>query len=66
MSFAHLANPIKLGRGHVAFIELKLSDTSAKILAAFSASAMDIKEIEQGHMIAGSFGYLLTTHFAFV
>ena len=54
-----IINPIKLGLDHVAFVEVKLSDTRAKALAAFNASVMDIKEIEQCHMIAGGFDYLL-------
>ena len=54
-----IVNPIKLGLDHVAFVEVKLSDTRDKALAAFNAAIMAIKEIEQCHMIAGGFDYLL-------
>jgi Lrp/AsnC family leucine-responsive transcriptional regulator len=54
-----IINPIKLGLSHVAFVEVKLSDTRDKALAAFNAGVLAIKEIEQCHMIAGSFDYLL-------
>ena len=54
-----IINPIKLGLDHVAFVEVKLSDTRDKALAAFNAGVMAIKEIEQCHMIAGGFDYLL-------
>lgn len=54
-----IINPIKLGLDHVAFVEVKLSDTRDKALEAFNTSVMATKEIEQCHMIAGSFDYLL-------
>ncbi len=54
-----IINPIKLGLSHVAFVEVKLSDTRDKALTAFNTGVLAIKEIEQCHMIAGSFDYLL-------
>lgn len=54
-----LLDPIRLGRDHVAFVEVKLSDTREAALAAFNAAVMRVPEIEQCHMIAGSFDYLL-------
>ncbi len=54
-----IINPIKLGLDHVAFVEVKLLDTRDKALAAFNKGVMAIKEIEQCHMIAGGFDYLL-------
>ena len=54
-----LLDPIRLGRDHVAFVEVKLSDTREAALAAFNAAVMRVAEIEQCHMIAGSFDYLL-------
>lgn len=54
-----LLDPIRLGRDHVAFVEVKLSDTREAALAAFNAGVMKVAEIEQCHMIAGSFDYLL-------
>ena len=52
-------DPIKLGRDHIAFVEVKLTDTKAAALAAFNRAVMDIPEVEQCHMIAGGFDYLL-------
>lgn len=54
-----LFDPIRLGRDHVAFVEVKLSDTREAALAAFNASVVGVPEIEQCHLIAGSFDYLL-------
>jgi len=52
-------DPVKMGRDHVAFVEVKLSDTRAKALSAFNTAVLKIPEIEQCHMIAGGFDYLL-------
>ncbi|MCL4166146.1 UNVERIFIED_CONTAM: hypothetical protein GTU68_056288 [Idotea baltica] len=54
-----LFDPIRLGRDHVAFVEVKLSDTRESALAAFNAAILKIPEIEQCHLIAGAFDYLL-------
>ena len=52
-------NPVKLGLAHIAFVEVKLNDTREKALEAFNAAVLKIKEVEQCHMIAGNFDYLL-------
>jgi Lrp/AsnC family leucine-responsive transcriptional regulator len=54
-----LIDPIRLGRDHVAFVEVKLTDTREAALAAFNAAVARVPEIEQCHMIAGAFDYLL-------
>lgn len=54
-----LFDPIRLGRDHVAFVEVKLSDTREAALAAFNQAVLRVGEIEQCHMIAGAFDYLL-------
>jgi Lrp/AsnC family leucine-responsive transcriptional regulator len=54
-----LFDPIRLGRDHVAFVEVKLSETRESALAAFNAAVLRIPEVEQCHLIAGSFDYLL-------
>jgi len=50
-----LCDRIRLGRDHVALVEVKLSDTRAAALAAYNAAVLRIAEIAQGHMIAGGF-----------
>ncbi|MFZ3581868.1 Lrp/AsnC family transcriptional regulator [Loktanella sp. DJP18] len=54
-----LFDPIALGRDHVAFVEVRLSDTREVALNAFNRAVLDVPQIEQCHMIAGSFDYLL-------
>jgi len=49
----------KLGREHVAFLEVRLSDTREATLAAFNAAVRKIAEVEACHLVAGGFDYLL-------
>lgn len=49
----------RLGRAHVAFVEVKLASTTAVALEAFNKAALTVPAIEQCHMIAGGFDYLL-------
>lgn len=52
-------DPIKMGLAHVAFVEVRLSDTREAALQAFNKAVMAIPEVEQCHMIASRFDYLL-------
>ncbi|MDP5217775.1 Lrp/AsnC ligand binding domain-containing protein [Ruegeria sp. 2205SS24-7] len=54
-----LIDPIRLGLDHVAFVEVRLKDTREKALADFNAAVRKVGEIEQAHMIASNFDYLL-------
>ncbi len=54
-----MLDPIRLGLDHVAFVEVRLSDTRERALAEFNAAVRRIAEIEQAHMIASNFDYLL-------
>lgn len=59
MGYRALLDPISLGLDHVAFVEVRLNDTREAALRAFNAAVQNIPEIEQAHMIAGNFDYLL-------
>ncbi|SEK49628.1 Lrp/AsnC ligand binding domain-containing protein [Roseivivax marinus] len=54
-----ILDPIRLGLDHVAFVEVRLTDTREDALAAFNDAVARIPEIEQAHLIAGNFDYLL-------
>ncbi|MFD0979784.1 MULTISPECIES: Lrp/AsnC family transcriptional regulator [Tropicimonas] len=54
-----MLDPIRLGRAHVAFVEVRLTDTREKALAEFKRVVRTIPEVEQCHLIAGNFDYLL-------
>ncbi|MDE2340838.1 MAG: Lrp/AsnC ligand binding domain-containing protein [Alphaproteobacteria bacterium] len=57
--FQAAMDPAMLGIDHVAFTEVKLSDTREKALEEFNAAVRRIPEVEECHMIASSFDYLL-------
>lgn len=59
LGFRAMLNQHKLGVDHIAFTEVKLSDTREKALEEFNAAVRKIKEVEECHMIAGAFDYLL-------
>ncbi len=54
-----LLDPIRMGLAHVAFVEVRLSDTREAALQAFNKAVLLIPEVEQCHMIASRFDYLL-------
>jgi Lrp/AsnC family leucine-responsive transcriptional regulator len=57
--FRAIVNPAKLGLDHVAFAEVKLTSTQEDALESFNAAVKKVKEVEECHMIAGRFDYLL-------
>lgn len=57
--FRAAINPEKLGLDHIAFTTVKLSDTREKALQEFNIAVRKIREVEECHMIASSFDYLL-------
>ena len=59
LGYRAMLDPIRLGLDHVAFIEVRLSDTKEDALRAFNVAIAAVPEIEQAHMIAGHFDYLL-------
>lgn len=59
LGYRALIDPISLGLDHVAFVEVRLNDTREAALRAFNAAVAKVPEIEQAHMIAGNFDYLL-------
>lgn len=59
LGYRAVLDPARLGMAHVAFVEVELSDTREAALRAFNEAARAVPEIEQCHMIAGAFDYLL-------
>ena len=57
--YAAMIDHERMGQGHVAFVQVKLSDTRSAALDAFNKAVLGVPEIEQCHMIAASFDYLL-------
>ncbi len=57
--FKAILDPQKLGLEQVVFVEIKLTDTTETALSEFNAAVQSVPEIEQCHMIAGAFDYLI-------
>ena len=57
--FVALVDKTKLGLDHVAFVQVTLSSTSSRALASFNEAVAHIPEVEQCHMTAANFDYLL-------
>lgn len=57
--YTALVNQTKLGLSHIAFAQVTLNDTSSGALTAFNNAVQGIAAVEQCHMIAGNFDYLL-------
>jgi Lrp/AsnC family leucine-responsive transcriptional regulator len=54
-----VVDPVRLGQAHVAFVEVRLADTREAALQAFNRAVLAIPEVEECHMIASRFDYLL-------
>ncbi|MGB3409455.1 MAG: Lrp/AsnC ligand binding domain-containing protein [Jannaschia sp.] len=51
----------KLGRSLLAFVEVKLDRTSSDVFDSFAAAIRQADDVEECHMVAGGFDYLLKT-----
>ncbi|MGV2122366.1 Lrp/AsnC family transcriptional regulator [Agrobacterium vitis] len=59
LGFRAVLDARKFGLDHIAFAEVKLSDTRETALTEFNTAVRKIREVEECHMIAGAFDYLL-------
>lgn len=59
LGYSAVLDPERLGEGHIAFVQVTLNDTRSDALRAFNAAVRHIREVEQCHMIASNFDYLL-------
>ena len=57
--FKAVINPSKLQMEHIAFAEVRLTHTHEEALKAFNVAVKKVREVEECHMIAGRFDYLL-------
>ncbi len=57
--FRAIIDPAMMNLEQIAFVEVRLSDTSEAALSAFNRAVQFLPEVEQCHMIAGAFDYLL-------
>lgn len=48
-----------LGESHIAFVQVTLTDTRTRALSAFNGAVQKVPEIEECHMMAANYDYLL-------
>lgn len=59
LGYSLLVDRAKLGESYVAFVQVTLSDTKTKALQAFNDAVRQVPEVEQCHMMAANFDYLI-------
>jgi len=52
-------NPAKLGKGLVVFVQITLQRTAGDAFAEFTQAVKDVPEVEECHLVAGNFDYLI-------
>ena len=52
-------NPIRMGLANIAYVEVRLTDTREAALQAFNRAVRAVPEIEECHMMAAGFDYLM-------
>ena len=57
--YAAILNQELLGNKHVAFVQVELKDTRAHALNAFNEAVQAVSVIEECHMMASDFDYIL-------
>ena len=59
LGYTAIVDPVKQGAGHIAFVQVILSDTRSKALSEFNHAIQKIPAVTQCHMMAAGFDYLL-------
>lgn len=57
-------DPRAMGRGLIAFVEVRLDRVDGDAFDAFAAAVRRVAAVEECHMVAGGFDYLLKTRHA--
>ena len=52
-------DPAKLGRGLVVFVQITLQRTAGDAFREFTEAIRDVPEVEECHLVAGNFDYLI-------
>src|SRR3546814_11283273 len=59
LGYTALVDLARLDAGHIAFVQVTLSDTTKPALDAFNTAVRRLPAVEQCHMIAGGFDFPL-------
>ena len=58
-SYAALLDPARLGASLLAFVEIRLDRTTPEVFDRFREAVLALPEIQECHMVAGGFDYLI-------
>ncbi|MCH8537840.1 MAG: leucine-responsive transcriptional regulator Lrp [Alkalimonas sp.] len=61
LGYTALVDPIKVGAALLVFVEITLSKTSPEDFDEFSKAVQKLDEIQECHLVSGSFDFLLKT-----
>lgn len=59
--YSAILEPSKVGASLLVFVEIKLDRTSPDVFERFNKSVQSFEEIQECHLVSGSFDYLLKT-----
>ena len=59
LGYVALINQKKMHASHVTYVQITMSSTNSRALKAFNKAVRQVPEVEQCHMTAASFDYLL-------
>ncbi|WDR06802.1 Lrp/AsnC ligand binding domain-containing protein [Devosia rhodophyticola] len=57
--YSAVIDRLRLGEGHIAFVQVSLSDSRSAALKDFNRAVAAVAQIEECHMMAANFDYLL-------
>lgn len=57
--YVALLDPLKVHAGLVVYIQVSLTDTATEALEAFNEHLSSLEEVQECHMVAGGFDYLV-------
>ncbi|MCC5827486.1 MULTISPECIES: leucine-responsive transcriptional regulator Lrp [Alkalimonas] len=61
LGYTALVDPVKVGAALLVFVEITLSKTSPEDFDEFSKAVQKLDEIQECHLVSGSFDFLLKT-----
>lgn len=62
--YSAIVDPNKLGAGLIVFVQIRLDRTSAQTFSEFKQAVADLPEVQDCHLVSGSFDYLIKARMA--
>jgi Lrp/AsnC family leucine-responsive transcriptional regulator len=62
--YAAIVDPQQLGAGLIVFVQIRLDRTSAQTFSEFKQAVAGLDEVQECHLVTGSFDYLIKARMA--